>query len=135
MRKYAKIENQETKECSVGVGTNEEFYKSIGMEEMDVEQAYNGFWYVKGYAPEKPAPTKEEQEQARAAEYNLYVDPITAHIQRLRDEEQTQEIIDKINMLIDERKAKVEEIKEKYPYPVGVDDETENSENIDITSG
>lgn len=135
MEKYAKIEDENLKICSVGLGTNDSYYKSIGMVKMDVEQAYTGTWYVKGYAPKKPAPTKEDQEQARAAEYNLYVDPITAHIQRLRDEEQTQEIIDKINALIDERKEKVEEIKAKYPYPVGDDHETESSENTDITSG
>lgn len=61
MRKFAKIENEETKEVSIGVGTNTKFYKSIGMTEMDVEQAYNGQWYVKGYAPEEP----ETEKQAR----------------------------------------------------------------------
>lgn len=50
----AKIINETTKECSVGIGTNTAFYESIGMSEMDVEQAYNGRWYVKGYAPAKP---------------------------------------------------------------------------------
>jgi hypothetical protein len=55
MIKYAKIENQETKQCSVGTGTNAEFYKSIGMTEMEVEQAYNGLWYLMGYAPKKSA--------------------------------------------------------------------------------
>lgn len=60
MIKYAKIINHETKQCDVGTGTNAEFYKSIGMNEMDVEQAYNGQWYLSGYAPEKPAPTTEE---------------------------------------------------------------------------
>lgn len=54
MIKYAKIENEETKEVSIGLGTNEEFYISIGMTEMEVEQAYNGQWYVKGYAPAEP---------------------------------------------------------------------------------
>lgn len=54
MKLYAKIEDNETKVCSVGVGTNNSFYKSIGMVEMDVEQAYNGDWYVAGYAPKKP---------------------------------------------------------------------------------
>lgn len=52
--KYAKIINQETKAVDVGVGTNIDFYKSLGMTEMDVEQAYNGGWYVAGYAPAKP---------------------------------------------------------------------------------
>lgn len=51
---YAKIENEETKECSVGFGTNKDFYQSIGMIEMDVEEAYDGKWYVAGYAPQKP---------------------------------------------------------------------------------
>lgn len=51
---FAKIINKETKQCEVGVGTNAKFYKSIGMTEMDVEQAYNGQWYVKGYAPAEP---------------------------------------------------------------------------------
>lgn len=50
---YAKIINKETKQCEVGVGTNGNFYKLVGMTEMDVEQAYNGQWYVKGYAPEE----------------------------------------------------------------------------------
>lgn len=58
---YAKIINQETKECDVGTGTNTKFYESIGMTEMDVEQAYNGQWYVKGYAPKEP----ETEKQAR----------------------------------------------------------------------
>lgn len=54
MKKYAKIVNEETKQCEVGTGTNAEFYKSIGMTEMEVEQAYNGSWYVKGFAPKEP---------------------------------------------------------------------------------
>lgn len=57
--KYAKVEENGT--LSVGVGTDEEFYKSIGMTLMDVEQAYNGAWYLKGCAPAKPEPTLEEQ--------------------------------------------------------------------------
>lgn len=55
MKKYAKVINEETKLCEVGLGTNSAFYQSIGMTEMEVEQAYDGTWYVKGYAPEKPA--------------------------------------------------------------------------------
>lgn len=51
---FAKVINEETKECQVGLGTNETFYRSIGMVEMDVEQAYNGGWYLTGYAPQKP---------------------------------------------------------------------------------
>lgn len=54
MLKYAKIINQETKQCEVGIGTNEKFYQSISMQKMEVEQAYNGAWYLSGYAPSKP---------------------------------------------------------------------------------
>lgn len=66
MIKYAKIINQETKACEVGLGTNTAFYVSVGMSKMDVEQAYNGVWYVKGYAPQKPEPTYA---QKRADKY------------------------------------------------------------------
>ena len=51
MKKYAKIIDEETKQCEVGIGTNTEFYRSIGMTEMEVEQAYDGSYYLKGYAP------------------------------------------------------------------------------------
>lgn len=82
---YAKIINEETKQCEVGIGTNTEFYKSIGMTEMDVEQAYNGQWYVAGYAPEKPAepePTNEDIKQRRASLYADLIDPLHAEKQR-----------------------------------------------------
>ena len=61
---YAKIENEETKQVSVGTGTNTAFYQSIGMVEMEVEQAYDGSWYLKGYAPEKPVEEKEAEVRA-----------------------------------------------------------------------
>ena len=51
---YAKIIDETTKKCEVGTGINTEFYKSIGMQEMEVEQAYNGEYYLKGFAPTKP---------------------------------------------------------------------------------
>lgn len=54
MLKYAQIINEETKLCIVGIGTDENYYRSIGMEIMDVEQAYDGQWYITNYAPKKP---------------------------------------------------------------------------------
>lgn len=60
MLKWAKVINEETKEVKLGVGVNPEYYASIGMTEMEVEEAYTGVWYVKGYAPQKPEPTHEE---------------------------------------------------------------------------
>ena len=77
MKKYAQIINEETKECSVGLGTNTEFYKSIGMTEMDVEQAYNGYWYITGYAPEKSQEVKEQEvRQVRNNYLKDFVDPL-----------------------------------------------------------
>lgn len=71
MKKYAKIVNEETKQCDVGIGTNTEFYESIGMEEMDVEQSYNGNWYLAGYAPKKP---QSEINAEKIAELQQYLD-------------------------------------------------------------
>lgn len=75
---------------------------------------YNGEYLLKS---EIPAPTKEEQSKKRADAYLAEIDPITAHIQRLRDTEQTEEVVAEITELIAERDAKVEEIKARFPYP------------------
>ena len=73
---YAKIVNEKTKQVSVGLGTNAEFYLSIGMTEMEVEQAYNGQWYIKGYAPQKSQEEKEDDVRAIRNQYLVkYVDP------------------------------------------------------------
>lgn len=69
------------------------------------------------YVFELPEPTKEEIQVLRSEAYKNEVDPITCHIQRLGDEEQTAEVITEIANLVAERKAKVEEIKARYPYP------------------
>lgn len=68
MEKYAKLKNDQTKEVQIGVGCSDEYYREIGMELMDVEQAYDGLWYIKGFAPIKPEPTEEEIKQARILE-------------------------------------------------------------------
>ena len=63
---YAQIIDEKTKLCSVGTGTNTNFYKSIGMTDMEVEQGYDGQWYVKGYAPSQPL---DELKQAKITEF------------------------------------------------------------------
>lgn len=70
--------------------------------------------YLESVKNEYQLPTDEQQRQNRAIAYKAEVDPITSHIQRLRDEEELDE--EKIAELIAERNAKVEEIKERYPY-------------------
>lgn len=69
MKKYAKIINEETKQVEVGLGTNAEFYRSIGMSEMDVEQGWDGSWYLKGYAPEKPIEQKAAEVRSVRNQY------------------------------------------------------------------
>ena len=80
MKKYAKINNEQTKSVDVGVGTNTEFYKSIGMKEMEVEQAYNGQWYLQGYAP-----TKSNDEQA-LEELQKEQTSLETQIEQLKDQ-------------------------------------------------
>ena len=64
MKKYAKITDEETKLCEVGLGTDNNVYASIGMEEMEVEQDYAGNWYLAGYAPAKPEEVLAEGKRA-----------------------------------------------------------------------
>lgn len=53
MIKFAKVIDEKTKACDVGLGTDADFYKSVGMIELDVEQGADGQWYLLGYAPRK----------------------------------------------------------------------------------
>ena len=69
MIKYAKIINEETKACEVGLGTNSKYYQSIGMVEMEVEEAYTNKWYLKGYAPVKPQELVDEERVAELEKY------------------------------------------------------------------
>lgn len=54
MRTYAKIVNDETKLVIIGGGSDTNYYQSIGFSEMEVEMAWNGSYYLQGYAPLKP---------------------------------------------------------------------------------
>lgn len=138
MIKYAKIIDEETKQCEVGIGTNTEFYKSIGMTEMDVEQAYNGQWYVKGFAPVQPEPTIDEQNAVisdkRASEYARLIDPL--HAEKARKtvlgewtEELESEYVAKVKALTkqiqDENQYVVAEAEEAEPKAEQAEPETQ----------
>jgi hypothetical protein len=58
MLKYAQIVDETTGAVNVGLGDDVEFYESIGMSLMDVEQAADGGWYLAGKVP---APSAEYQ--------------------------------------------------------------------------
>lgn len=66
-----------------------------------------------------PAPTKEEVAERRRSLYIEQKDPLTCQIQALKDEPQTEEILNEIESLQEERKRVVEKIKNENPYPVG----------------
>ena len=66
MIKYAKIINNETGLCEVGVGTNTEFYKSIGMVQLDVQQSdVDNAWYLTDKCPMKTDEEKEKEKRER----------------------------------------------------------------------
>lgn len=118
--KLIKIVDEQTKKCEVALNENPDeetlaYYTAQGFAEGEWELGYDGIPYVKGFAPVPPVPTIEEQKAKRAAAYTAEVDPITAHIQRERDEAEPDG--EKISALIAERAEKVAAIKEKYPYP------------------
>ena len=66
MIKYAKIINQETGLCEVGIGTNIEFYQSIGMVALDVKQSdIDNNWYLTEKCPMKSDEEKAKEERKR----------------------------------------------------------------------
>jgi hypothetical protein len=79
----------------------------------DIEIAYNGEKYVKGFAP---VIDNEYQSKMREAAYVAETDPIQTHIDRLKDKEQTPEIVAEIEALRIERDEKIAAIKARYPY-------------------
>lgn len=115
MLKYAKIIKEETKVCEVGIGSNVEFYKSIGMTEMDVEQAYDGLWYIQGYAPKESIEEKNEKIRAeRQARYIAESDQI-----RLDYDEALARGQDNAEELKEQWLASKDKIREELPYIIG----------------
>lgn len=69
---YLKIDENK----KVMISTKDAKYASfLGLtekcEEKELEQAYDGSWYLKGYAPAKPEPTLEEQVAKMESETGL----------------------------------------------------------------
>lgn len=72
MIKYAKIINEETGLVEVGLGSNTDFYKSIGMVELDVQQSdLDNGWYLTEKCPMKSDEQKEQEERERIAMISL----------------------------------------------------------------
>lgn len=66
MKKYAKIIDDGKKLVSVVVSENPDvsYFESRGFTLEEVEQAYNGSWYLAGYAPAKPEEVLAEEKRA-----------------------------------------------------------------------
>lgn len=72
MIKYAKIINEETGLCEVGIGTNNAFYQSIGMVELNVIQSdIDGAWYLADKCPMKTDEQKAQEEAERIKELSM----------------------------------------------------------------
>lgn len=112
MKKYAQIVNEETKQCEVGVGDNAEYYESVGMKEMDVEQSMNGDWYVEGYAP---APTHDEIKELRKQYRQQHIDDNTAERSRRQANGTWTEEDEQAYLALDAEVTAY--IEEHYPYP------------------
>lgn len=72
MIKYCKIINKEKGLVEIGTGTNANFYKSIGMTQLDVQQSdIDGAWYLTDKCPMKTEEEKIQEETKRIAMLNL----------------------------------------------------------------
>ena len=72
MKKYAKIINNEKGLVEIGTGTNANFYKSIGMTQLDVQQSdIDGAWYLTDKCPMKTEEEKIQEETKRIAMLKL----------------------------------------------------------------
>lgn len=102
---YCKYDKKTKKCLSVGTGTNTEFYKSIGMEDLEVEKAYDGSYWLKGYAP-----TKSDDEQTLEELQKEQTD-LNAQIEQLKNQLLTATLVDDTEQ--------IESIKAQYQTLVG----------------
>ena len=111
---YAKIINEKTKEVIVGTGSDSIYYESIGMTKMDVEQAYNGAWYVQGYAPEEPEDEKKRKRRQQIinqlAELDLKVIRSLRAIQAGAGTDADREFLTSIESQAQELRAELKEL-------------------------
>ena len=112
MYKYVKY-NEDSGLCTeIGNGTNTEFYESIGMVYKDVEQGFDGNWYLKGYAPEEPIEHKNEQiRQQRQSRFAMESDPL--YLDYVEAQARGDETVDEKKQLWLDKK---DEIRNDLPY-------------------
>ena len=103
-RKMVVDKEEYTETITVG-----DYYKLVGMEEMDVEQGYDNQWYLEGHAPQ---PTHEAIRTMRQVRYINEADPIKHDYDEAlaRGEDDAEEL--KAQWL-----SKKDAIRAELPYP------------------
>jgi hypothetical protein len=72
MLKYAKVENQITGLCTIGLSADSEYYQSIGMTLQDVEQSdVDNDWYLAEKCPHLTPEQKAQRERDRLNQLSL----------------------------------------------------------------
>lgn len=121
MLKYAKIVNSDTGLCSVGLGTNEKYFKSIGMELFEVEQSDIDLqWYLSEKCHMKTDRQKEIEEIEKRIEQineelnNLDTKRIRAVCEpSIKDEETGETWLEYYNSQIVILRGQIQELKER----------------------
>ena len=105
---YSKIINEQTKEVSIALGKT----PPSDYTQMDVEQSYNGNWYVVGYVPQPSVEEQNEQiRQQRQARYESESDPL-----RLDYDEALARGEESAEQLKQDWLASKDKIREELPY-------------------
>lgn len=110
MIKYAKIINQETGLCEVGIGINTNFYSSLGMSKLDVEQSDIDYqWYLSDKCPMKTDEEKRQEERERINKLSLTAADVERAIYKVKglDFDDILELV-KDNPNIDSKALKIE---------------------------
>lgn len=108
---YSKIKDKNTKEYEV---INQEEAKNLGWEQNDLEFAYNGKFYLSGYAPQQSIEEQNEQiRQQRQSRYVMESDPL-----RLDYDEALARGQENAEELKQEWLASKDKIREELPYVV-----------------
>lgn len=109
MIKYALIENEELGTVQVGIGDNAEYYKTLGMKPMDVEQAWDGNWYLKDRIPEKPQDIINRERISELKQRLVETDYVAMKLSEVEGEERAA-LLNTYAGVLAERKAAREEI-------------------------
>lgn len=100
MKKYALVINDETKQVSICDDSQIEHFKECGYTKQDVEESYNGLWYLKGYAPQETVAEKNENiRKQRQARYEVESDPLRMDYDEALAQNKIEALQSKINSL------------------------------------